>query len=118
MGYSAREFDKIAPEPGVDWTGDQGEWLLNASAKGWVTKTGAADAKAGALIIGHDYPTGVWVGIVRTVGDDKVSYETLDDKGKKIVLTKDYALLKTVLLGYIWPEKLSAPKRQKIVLSN
>ncbi len=34
-GYSAREFDKVAPSPGVNWRGNAGQWYDNASRAGW-----------------------------------------------------------------------------------
>lgn len=109
-GFAAQEFDKAAPAPGLDWTGDLEVWFWEARAKGWVTKRSAQEAKVGAIIIGFEsYPTGVWVGIVRSVKNDAITYETVDDKGKKVVLTKDFASLKATLLGYIWPQKVSTP---------
>ena len=118
-GFAAREFDKTAPAPGLDWSGEVETWLTGAASKGWVTKSSERDAKVGALLIGADnYPAGLWVGIVRTVSTEGMSYETLDKKGKKIVLTKDYASLRTVFQGYIWPERPLTPKRAKLILTS
>lgn len=105
-GYAAQEFGKVAPAPGLDWSGAPEEWLVNARAKGWIIKTAADDAKVGALIIGRQ--SGLWVGIVRAVDAGKVSYEILDNHGKLVVLSKDFASLKALLIGYIWPEKSSS----------
>ncbi|MEN6567372.1 MAG: hypothetical protein ABFC57_13835 [Veillonellales bacterium] len=96
-GYFAREFDKVAPAPGMDWEDDVPSiWLGGASEKGWVVKTSPESAIPGALILGFDkyyekcyY---IWVGIVREVSADKVVFETLDNKGKlfKIVQTQKH----------------------------
>jgi hypothetical protein len=105
-GYFAREFDKNTVPPGVDWTGDSDSWMSNARANGWVTETSPEQAKVGALIIGNQYPTGIWVGIVRNVSDSAVSYEAFNNKGKSVLIVKKFDSLKDSLLGYILPEKL------------
>jgi len=104
-GYFAKEFDKNIIPLGIDWTGDSNSWISNARLKEWVIKTSPEQAKIGALIIGHQYPTGVWVGIVRNVSDSTVSYEAFNDKNKPVLIVKDFNSLKSSLLGYIFPEK-------------
>lgn len=33
--YAADQFNKVAPEPGVNWKGDAGAWAWNAFTAGW-----------------------------------------------------------------------------------
>jgi len=106
-GYFAKEFDKIVPSPGMDW----GEclvdiWFASAYEKGWVVKTSPKDAKPGALLLGFDQAHNVWVGIVRAANDGKISFETLDGKGKVVQSNTDIETIKHDfgLIGYIWPE--------------
>ncbi|HMM23164.1 MAG TPA: rhodanese-like domain-containing protein [Selenomonadales bacterium] len=105
-GYFAREFDKTAPAPGVNWTGEEYFWLADASQKGWVVKKAPQDAKAGALLVGFDKPhNNIFIGLVRDAGDGKISYEKLDDAGKVIRrITATEALEREIAFyGYIWP---------------
>ncbi|VBB09771.1 thioredoxin [Lucifera butyrica] len=103
-GYFAREFDKNAASPGLDWTGDSAEWLTNASANGWIIETSPEKAKAGALILGQD-STGVWVGIVRNAANSTVSYEAFNEQDQPVLFVKDVSSLRKSLLGYIYPAK-------------
>lgn len=114
-GYFAQEFDKLAPAPGLDWTGDASEWAYNAANKGWVTKTSLEGVKVGALLIGYHYPTGVWVGILRNLTDSTLTYETLNEQGKPILMVTPREVLKIGFLGYILPEKANVlPKEQHL----
>lgn len=105
-GYFAKEFDKLAPSSGMDWDNDVlSIWFSGAYKKGWIVKTSPKDAIPGALILGFDQTYNVWVGIVREVDDDKIIFETLDDKGKVVRNHADVLTLKqqSRLIGYIWP---------------
>ncbi len=88
-------------------------WLSAASDKGWVVKTSPKDAKPGALILGFDQTHKVWVGIVRTANDGKISFETLDDKNKVVQNNSDLETIKRDfgLIGYIWPERVKVSKQ-------
>lgn len=105
-GYFAREFDKTAPAPGIDWTGGAEVWLGSAGEKGWVVKMSPQAATPGALILGFDQDSHVWVGIVREVTADTIRFET-KDKGKIISHNADAGTIKSEfrLLGYIWPQR-------------
>ncbi len=48
---AAAEFDKYAPAPGCDWSGDAGSWIVNAKAKKWVIRTDLGAAEEHALIV-------------------------------------------------------------------
>lgn len=47
--YAAQEFEKIAPQPGVNWLNTNYDWILQANHAGWVTKSMARDAMVGAI---------------------------------------------------------------------
>ncbi len=106
-GYFAREFDKIAPAPGMDWTDAAYLWLDSAAQKGWVVKKSFMDAKPGALIVGLDRSRNDLVGIVREVRDGKISYETLDEAGKVVrhEIAAETPGRDIIFAGYIWPER-------------
>jgi rhodanese-related sulfurtransferase len=107
-GYFAKEFDKLAPEPGMGWDNEPNIWFPSAFEKGWVVKTSPKDAKSGALVLGFDQSHNIWVGIVREVNDGKIIFETLDDKGKVVRNDADAEVLKKTFnfIGYIWPERV------------
>lgn len=107
-GYFAREFDKFAPKPGMDWDGEPNTWLGSAYQKGWVVKTSPEAGKAGALILGFDSSHVVWVGIVREMNGTTIRFDHFDDKGKihQVTTTTDSIAKQFNLLGYIWAEKV------------
>jgi len=108
-GYFAKEFDKLAPAPGMDWDNDLlSIWFPGAFKKGWVVKTSPKDAIPGALILGFDQSHNEWVGIVREVDKDKIIFETLGDKGKVVQKQANVSTLKqdVDLIGYIWPMRV------------
>jgi len=51
--YAAEEFNKIAPDPGVDWRGDAWEWFENA--RGWAKSKQPMSAEKGAIIVWGEY---------------------------------------------------------------
>ncbi len=53
--YAASEFNRQAPEPGINWSGNAGSWLFNAMGKGWAVNSSPAAAEVGALIVWQDY---------------------------------------------------------------
>ena len=108
-GYFAKEFDKLTPAPGMDWDNDVlSTWFSDAFGKGWVVKTSPKGAIPGALILGFDPSYNSWVGIVREVDNDKIIFETLEDKGKVVRNHADVLTLKQQLhlIGYIWPMRV------------
>jgi rhodanese-related sulfurtransferase len=108
-GYFAREFDKVAPAPGMDWEDEVlSIWFPGAFERGWVVKTSPKDAIPGALILGFDKSYNVWVGIVREVDAGKIVFETLDDKGEAVQNYADVSTMKqkVSLIGYIWPMRV------------
>lgn len=82
-------------------------WFPTAYDKGWVVKTSPKDARPGALVLGFDKSHDVWVGIVRSVSEGRISFETLDGKGGVVQNNADPDSIKRDfgLIGYIWPEK-------------
>lgn len=50
--YQAAEtFNRIAPEPGVEWRGNAVNWLANASVKGWATTTRISEIVPGSALV-------------------------------------------------------------------
>jgi rhodanese-related sulfurtransferase len=107
-GYFAKEFDKVAPTPGMDWDNEiLSIWFAGAAQKGWVVKTSPPDAIPGAIILGFDRSNNAWVGIVREVDNKKITFEALDDKGRVVQNRVDIENLNQEygLFGYIWPRR-------------
>jgi len=48
--YAAREFDRVAPSPGVNWSGNAGTWYGNASGT-YKTTTDAKQAVNGSIAV-------------------------------------------------------------------
>lgn len=75
--YALREFDKIAPAPGVNWfVDDAQDWLSRAQREGWVVKYKPAEAMNGSIILGY-HDGLVWVGVAREVTDKGLIFETV-----------------------------------------
>jgi hypothetical protein len=104
-GYFAREFDKFAPAPGINWSGQADEWLGGAFQNGWIVKTSPASAKTGAIIVGVNQPNVFWIGIVREVTSTSVIFDAFGSDKKLIQKTVDFEILSPSLIGYIWPER-------------
>ena len=74
--YALREFDKVAPTPGVNWfVEDAQDWLARAQRDGWVVKSKPAEAVNGAIIVGYNEGL-AWVGVAREVTDQGLIFET------------------------------------------
>lgn len=107
--YMLKEFDKIAPMPGVNWTGKVGDWVNNAEKAGWVVKKNPIEAMVGALVVKENAEKHlIKVGIIRIINDNAI---TIDTRSSDL-----YPLTQTVALsdlnqdkgnfkfvGYIWP---------------
>jgi surface antigen len=107
--YLLKEFDKVAPEPGVNWKGNVDKWIDNAQAAGWVTKTDSHDAKIGALVIRVN-PTKkiVKVEIVREIKNNMIVVDSRRGNLYPYTEKVDMDNLKTDkegynFIGYIWP---------------
>lgn len=116
-GYFAREFDKYAPAPGLDWDETSDFWLINADQKGWVIKSSPQSAKPGAIILfTKKYSTGV--GIVREVTSTGIRFEAFNDQSKvtSYEATFDSLVPSLHFYGYIWPEKQPFNAEQKLII--
>lgn len=75
--YALREFDKVAPTPGMNWfVEDAQDWLARAQRDGWVVKSKPSEAVSGAIIVGYNEGL-VWVGVAREVTDQGLIFETV-----------------------------------------
>lgn len=116
-GYVAKEFDKLAPAPGVNWDGQPEVWFGEALQRGWSVKTSPRSAKIGSIILGFDQSNNVWVGIVRDVNETGIRFDTLDQHNQQVQKTVDYESLVSEykLIGYIWPEHMEKAKNKLIL---
>lgn len=112
--YLLKEFDKIAPEPGVNWRGNVTKWIDNAQAAGWITKTDPQDPKVGALIIRiHPITHAVKVGIVREIKNNQIVVDSRKSDLYPFTETLQMNDLKTTdnegfnFIGYIWPVRIA-----------
>ncbi len=110
--YALKEFDKIAPEPGVNWRGNVRDWVKNSAAAGWITKNDPSDARIGALVIRYNFAKD-WakVGIVRGMKNNILSIDTRKANLYPVseeLRIDDLRIDKEgyTFLGYIWPERL------------
>jgi len=69
--YAARQFDKAAPSPGINWRGNAKTWYAHANAAGWQVTRSASRAVPGSIIVWNDHRSG-HVGVVRRVTADCV----------------------------------------------
>jgi surface antigen len=72
--YAAREFHKIAPSPGVNWSGDAGKWFDNAGDNGWETTKDHKRATYGAIVV-----LGNHVQIVREIRNDGIVVQGMNE---------------------------------------
>lgn len=116
-GYAAKEFDKLAPSPGMDWQGRPQDWPGLAARHGWRVATAATAAATGAIIIAVDRTGKTLVGIIREVNDTGICFETLGPHQQPVQTTVAYPSLENdfKLIGYIWPEP--AAPRQRLVIA-
>ena len=49
--YAAKQFNTVAPEPGVNWSGNANTWYANATAKKWDGSTNLQSSMKGAIIV-------------------------------------------------------------------
>ncbi|TCL36785.1 CHAP domain-containing protein [Anaerospora hongkongensis] len=110
--YALKEFDKIVPEPGVNWRGNVRDWVKNSAAAGWITKNDPSDARIGALVIRYNFAKD-WakVGIVRGMKNNILSIDTRKANLYPVseeLRIDDLRIDKEgyTFLGYIWPERL------------
>ena len=111
--YALREFDKIAPAPGVNWFVDYAQdWLPRAQREGWVVKEKPSEAVNGSILVGYDEGL-VWVGIARDVTDKGLVFETdMSGAGKasRYPMSFDEVMHLIHFKGCILPERLPGAK--------
>lgn len=118
LGYIAQEFDKIAPAPGMNWSGDADDWFLNAAQFGWIEKTAPQEAQIGAIILWKNAKQEVSVGIIRQVTTDHIIYEALHKDGTPIQASLDFSTLFSQgdFIGYIYPQKVNRSKQDRLII--
>ncbi len=73
--YAAREFEKIAPSPGVNWIGhDANEWFKEADENGWKTTRDHNKVAYGSIVV-----LGNHVQVVREVRDDGIVVQGMNE---------------------------------------
>lgn len=103
----------------MNWNGNAGKWLKNASKAGWSTTTDSQEAKEGAIIVWTGGSSGYGhVGIVTSVTDSGIVVSEMNIEGKNIVSTfeADYDDLDRGNLsfaGYILPQKATEESTTK-----
>lgn len=111
--YALREFDKVAPTPGVNWfVEDAQDWLARAQRDGWVVKTKPSEAVNGAIIIGHHEGL-AWVGVAREVTDQGLIFETvMGSEGKPARYWMKFSEIDKLIhfKGCILPQRLPNAK--------
>jgi hypothetical protein len=136
---AAQEFDKVAPNPpGVNWRGNAADWYDNANKAGWITKTGAKEAKVGAIVVwtgggGKNYGH---VAIVREVTINGIKIEEMNYGtiiNKDLAKTVNFGKFTTAVLnfdnlnrnqgklifkGYIWPERIPDTTKPSISITS
>lgn len=102
-----KEFDKLAPNGGMDWSGKVDAWLTNAAKKGWKVSYDASGAKPGAILLRIENKNEMWLQIVREVKSDRVVLEMLGYPVHRVVREeiKFSDLPQKNFTGYILPEK-------------
>ncbi|WP_371366159.1 hypothetical protein [Sporomusa rhizae] len=114
--FVAKEFDKIAPPPGMNWRGKPETWLDQACQNGWTVKTSVTDAKLGSIVILSDQSTQITVGIVRDINDAGIRFDSLEHNKQVQKKTLSYqAVNEYKIIGYIWPERTTA--RKKLIIA-
>ena len=111
--YALREFDKVAPAPGVNWfVDDAQDWLARAQRDGWEVRHKPSEAVSGAIILGYHEGL-VWVGIAREVTDKGLIFETvMGGDGKPARYWMKFAELATAIhfQGCILPQRIPTAK--------
>ena len=93
----------------MNWHGNAGKWLGNASAAGWKTSDRPHDAKVGAIIVWDDGGAG-HVAIVRAVSSSTIKISEMNWPIGNGVSEKDLPIdqlnrNKYKFIGYIFPER-------------
>lgn len=106
--FAVKEFDKIAPPPGMNWSGNVNDWMEQAAVYFWQTSTDSLRPQVGALLIRSNRSSGgVWVDIVREVNADSLVAEGMASTGKHRLDTfKISDLSKLNFAGYIYPVRM------------
>jgi hypothetical protein len=111
--YALREFDKIAPVPGVNWfVEDAQDWLARAQRDGWEVRHKPSEAISGSIILGYHEGL-VWVGIAREVTDKGLVFETvMGGDGKPARYWMKFADLAAAIhfQGCILPQRIPGAK--------
>lgn len=107
-----KEFDKVAPAPGADWSGNVEKWVSNAKERGWVTQEETAKAMEGALLIRcNPEKKLVKVSFVRSIDKSEITLESRDANLYQRSKTVKISEIKQTdedgyrFIGYIWPLK-------------
>jgi len=95
--YAAKEFQKIAPEPGVNWGGDAGAWYKNAGEHGWITTNIQDDSR---LVPGSIIVWGNHVQIVRAVFKEGIVVQGMNEAWANLHDPIDVKHKKHLLGGY------------------
>ncbi len=110
--YVLKEFDKIAPAPGVNWHGATETWITSAQKNGWATTTDPMSPQLGALMIRINPTTkNAKVGIVRAIKNNTITIDSrktsLYPISQSFVLNELSAPDKDgfIFLGYILPTR-------------
>jgi len=122
--YAASEFNKIAPSPGCNWSGNANTWVSHADAAGWKTSTNCRDASVNAIAVWDGGGFG-HVAIVRGVSSnginiDEMNWGTPIGGGKTVNFRKvtsaslSYPLQRGkdtiyTFLGYVFPVRKGSP---------
>ncbi len=107
--YALREFDKVAPAPGVNWfVDDAQDWLARAQRDGWIVRNKPSAAVNGSIIVGYHEGL-VWVGIAREVTDKGLIFETVmggDGKPARYWMTFSELVSSIHFQGCILPQRI------------
>jgi surface antigen len=111
--YALREFDKVAPIPGMNWfVEDAQDWLARAQRDGWVVKSKPSEAVSGAIIVGYNEGL-VWVGVAREVTDQGLIFETvMGSEGKPARYWMKFSEIEKLIYfkGCILPQRIPNAK--------
>ncbi|WP_145095558.1 hypothetical protein [Sporomusa sp. KB1] len=112
-GFVAKEFDKLAPAPGIDWSGSLETWMDQARQNGWNVKTSVTDVKLGSIVL-FDQSNKIIVGIVRDINDTGIRFDTLEHNQVQQKMVNYQSVNEYKIIGYIWPER-TIPRMKLII---
>ena len=106
--FAVKEFDKLAPPPGMNWVGNVHDWIEQAALSYWQTSTDPLQPQVGAILIRSDRQREViWVYIIREVNSESLVAEIMTPAGKRVMETFKLAdLPKQHFAGYIYPVRM------------